>query len=313
MDVPYSSGDGELAVDADRIKGIALVLFSSALWGASGPLTKILRLHGFEITDIMSWRYFIGFLGLTAFSAALSKPPSFRIDRRRFRAALVMALCILGVNAFFTWSNFFTTVANAIALSFTAPLFAAVLAWLFLRERIQLAHQLAILLGVAGVCILVFGAYAGVAGAQTALSPNIPLGNALALLSGLLFGWYFVVARKFAQQDRDVMEGTVWQFLILAILLSPLMVLTLFKEIGGTGYLYLAAYSTLSTAAPILMLNLSGLYLRAHEISILALSEVPFSVFIGMAMVGEWPTLASWTGVILILAAGFLGARQQAS
>ncbi len=47
------------------------------------------------------------------------------------------------------------------------------------------------------------------------------------------------------------------------------MVLTLFKGIAGMGYLYLVVYSTLCTAAPILMLNLSGLFLNAHEISIL--------------------------------------------
>jgi drug/metabolite transporter (DMT)-like permease len=297
-------------VDTGRITGIALVLSAAALWGASGSLTKILRAHGFGISDILSWRYLIGFLSLAAFSRALSEPPAFRIDRLRFRTALLMALCIFGVTAAFTWSNFFTTVANAIALSFTAPLFAAVLAWIVLGERVRASHGLAIALGISGVCIFAFGTYAGVAGTPTALSPNIPLGNGLALLSGLLFGWYFVVARRFAQRDGEVLLATLWQFLILAVLLSPLMVRTLFKAIRGTGYAYLVAYSTLCTAAPILMLNLSRLFLKAHEISILALSEVPFSILIAMAALREFPSPASWAGVSLILAAGFLGARQ---
>jgi drug/metabolite transporter (DMT)-like permease len=298
-------------VDANRIKGVALVLAASALWGASGPLTKVLRVHGFDITDILSWRYLIGFLGLTAFSTVLAKPPALRISSVRFKAALVMAVCIFAVNAAFTWSNFFTTVANAIALSFTAPLFAAVLAWAFLGETIRASHQAAIGIGIAGVCILVFSAYTGDAGAPTALSPNIPLGNSLALLSGLLFGWYFVIARKFAQRDGEVMAGTIWQFLILSILLLPLMALTFSKGIAGVGYLYLVVYSTLCTAAPILMLNLSGLYLKAHETSILALSEVPFSIVIGIVMLRELPPLATWAGVAFILAAGFLAAMRQ--
>lgn len=89
-------------MDANRVKGITLVLAASVLWGASGSLTKILRLDGFDITDILSWRYVIGFLSLTAFSTVLSKPPTFRIGSARFKAALVMALCIFGVNAAFT-------------------------------------------------------------------------------------------------------------------------------------------------------------------------------------------------------------------
>lgn len=195
---------------------------AAALWGASGSLTKVLRAHGFDITDILSWRYLIGFLSLTAFSRALSRPPALRIDRTRFRTALLMALCIFGVTAAFTRSNFFTTVANAIALSFTAPLFAAVLAWIVLGERVRASHRLAILLDVSGVGTFAFSTYAGTAGTPTALSPNIPLGNGLALLSALLFGWYFVVARKFAQQDGEVLLATLRQFLILAVLLSPL-------------------------------------------------------------------------------------------
>ena len=298
-------------MDVRRIKGIALVLAASALWGASGPLTKILRMHSFSITDILAWRYFLGLLSLVAFSAFMPNPLTFRIDAAGFRAALVMAVCIFGVTAAFTWSNFFTTVANAIALSFTAPLFAAVLGWLLLRERVHASHLVAIVVGFSGVCIIAFSVHAGYVPAPTALSPNIPLGNGLALLSGFLFGWYFVIARRFAQRGGSVMAGTIWQFLILSILLSPLLVLTLFKEIAGTGYLYLAAYSSLCTAAPILLLNLSGLYLQAHEISILALAELPLSILLGMAMVQEFPPPVSWAGAALILAAGVIGAKRQ--
>jgi drug/metabolite transporter, DME family len=292
-------------VDVHRVKGVALILTASALWGASGALTKVLRLHGFGILDILSWRYLIGGISLAAFSTARFGRSSLRMDAGRFRSVLVMALCLFSVNAAFTWSNFFTTVADAIALSFTAPLFAAVLGWMFLGEKVHPWHLVALLGGFGGVCIFAFSA----ASASTSvLSPNIPLGNGLALLSGLLFGWYFVVARKSALRDSNVIGGTIWQFLILSVLLFPLMVSTLFKGIGATGYLYLLMYSTVCTAAPILMLNLSGLYLKAHEGSILALSEVPFSILLGILLVGEFPSLLTWLGVALILAAGGLGA-----
>ena len=129
------------------------------------------------------------------------------------------------------------------------------------------------------------------------------------VLCGLLYGWYFVIARKVAQRDAAVLTGTIWQFLILSGLLSPLMVRTLFRAIDGTGYLYLVVYSTLCTAGPILLLNLAGLFLPAHETSLLALSQVPFSILAGMIMVHEFPPLITWAGVVFILVAGFLGAR----
>ena len=296
---------------ADRLKGVTCVLVGAALWGASGTLTKLLKLHGFDIYDILAWRYFIGFLALTGLAAVFFEVPTFRADLRRLRPALLLALCMFGVNAAFTWSNFFTTVANAIALSFTAPLFAAVLAWALLGEKIRGSHRLAIAIGVGGVAVFAFGA-AGVSGAsQAVLSPNIPLGNMLALLSGFLFGWYFVFARKYAQRDGAVFSATIWQFLLLSVLLVPLLPLAFFKAIPINGYLILAAYAGLCTAAPILLLNLSGLYLKAHESSVLALTEIPFSILIGMITLGEYPSLLSWVGVTLILIAGGLASLKQ--
>ncbi len=296
---------------SSRTKGIALVLSASALWAATGPLTKILRLHGFGLADILSWRYPIGLVCLVTCSRLLPKPPALRIDAKRFSAALVLALSILGVNAAFTWSNFFTTVANAQALIFTAPLFASLLAWLLLRETIRATHLLAIAIGFTGVCILAFGSYLGKAGPPTPLSPNLPLGNALALIGGLLYGWYFVIARKVAQRDAAVLTSTIWQFLILSVLLSPLMVHTFSQSIDGRGYVTLAIYGTLCTAGPILLLNLAGLFLQAHETSLLALSQVPFTIFAGMILVEEFPPLITWIGAGLIVAAGFLGARKR--
>jgi len=291
---------------ADRLKGVACILVGSALWGASGALTKLLRLRGFGIIDILAWRYFIGFLALTGLAAACFGTPSLRMDRRRLRPALLLALCMFGVNATFTWSNFFTTVANAVALSFTAPLFAAVLAWAILGEAVEPLHRLAVGIGVGGVAVFAFGASPPADAAQAALSPNIPFGNLLALLGGFLFGWYFVFARRYAQRDGAVLSATLWQFLLLSVLVAPLLPLAFFKSIAPAGYLLLIAYATLSTAAPILLLNLSGLYLRAHESSVLSLTEIPFSILIGMLALGEYPSLLSWTGVTLILVAGGL-------
>ncbi len=43
-------------------------------------------------------------------------------------------------------------------------------------------------------------------------------------------------------------------------------------------------------------LVLSGLFPEAHEIGILVLSEVPFSILMGLPLLREFPSLASWVG-----------------
>jgi S-adenosylmethionine uptake transporter len=307
----HKAGRIDPGARADHLKGVTFMLVGSALWGASGTLTKLLKLHGFNIYDILAWRYFLGFLALTGLAAVAGEGSPFRTDLRGLRPALLLGLCMFGVNAAFTWSNFFTTVANAIALSFTAPLFAAILAWALLGEKTRGSHRLAIGIGVGGVAVFAFGA-AGVPGASpAALSPNVPLGNMLALLSGFLFGWYFVLARQHAQRDSAVLSATIWQFLVLSVILLPALPFALFKGISIGGYLILAAYAGLCTAAPILLLNLAGALLNAHESSLLALTEIPFAILIGMITLGEYPSPTSWAGVALILVAGGLASVRQ--
>jgi drug/metabolite transporter (DMT)-like permease len=293
---------------AGRAKGVLLVLAGSALWAASGTLTKALKQAGLDIYDVLAWRYGVGLLCLLGVSALLGRRVRLVGARRPLGAAAVLAVCIFTVNWAFTLSNFYTTVANAIALSFTAPLFTAGAAWLFLGERIRGVHQGAVVIGILGVA-----AIARSGEPPTGLSPDPALGNGLALLSGLLFGVYFAVARKFALADPDVLAGTVRQFLIVTLFLSPLLPALLHKGLSPAGWLALLAYGVLCTGIPIWMLNLAGLYLPAHQSSILALSEVPFAILIGMATLHEYPSALAWAGVLSILLAGGVAALAPAA
>lgn len=285
----------------DRAKGILLVLGGAVLWGAAGSFTKVLKQGGLTIYDVLAWRYLIGLVSLWAISAVWGRRPGSEREGARWGPAAILGIGIFGVNAAFTLSNFYTTVANAIALSFTAPLFTAALAWIVLGERVSRMHQAALAIGILGVAVI---AWSGEP--PTSLSPNIPLGNGLALLSGMLFGWYFVAARRFALADRDVVGGTTRQFLVVTLLLSPLLPSLLRAGASGSVWLALLGYGVLCTGLPILMLNLAGRFLPAHQSSILALSEVPFSVFIGMATLQEYPSAAAWAGILAILVAGAL-------
>ena len=288
-----------------KINGMLLVLLASALWGASGPFTKLLQANGADFLDILSWRYPIGLTALGIYWVTWHRGSSLVLERRAFKLTCFAALVILVVNGAFILSNFYTTVANAIALSFTAPVFAAILGWLVLGEKIRSRHQFAILLGLAGVCLL---AVHKTPAAREGIVPssNIMLGNTLALLCGATFGGYFVVARKFAMQYGEVINSTIWQFLLLTLAIAPVTVFTWWRGISGTNYLYLLVYGVFCTAAPMLLINVAGLFLKAHESSVVALSEVPFCILLGMMLVGEYPSLISWLSVALIVSAALL-------
>jgi drug/metabolite transporter (DMT)-like permease len=295
-----------MSIGRDKVKGILLVLLASMLWGGSGTLTKILKTRGSDIFDIFAWRYLFGLASLGAMRLVFQRGQSLALEGRALRMTLFSALVILTVSGTFVLSNFYT----AIALSFMAPIFAAVLGCLFLGERIKPLHQLAIAAGIAGVFVIVFQRNPA-AGAEVYLGSNLALGNILALVSGVTFGGYFVLARKFAVQHGAVATSTFWQFLFLAVLLAPVTVFTLFRGISTLNYVYLLVFGVFCTAVPLLLVNLSGLFLKAHEMSIVSLSEVPISILLGMALLNEVPSLVVWGGVMLIISAAFLVAAKE--
>jgi S-adenosylmethionine uptake transporter len=267
-------------------------------------------MRGSDIYDIFAWRYLFGLASLGVLRLVFQRGQSLALEGRALRMTLFSALVILTVSGTFILSNFYTTIANAIALSFTAPIFAAVLGCLFLGERIKPLHQLAIAAGIAGVFVIVFQRNPA-AGEGADLGSNLALGNILALVSGVTFGGYFVLARKFAVQHGEVVTSTIWQFLFLTVLLAPVTVFTLLRGISTENYVYLLVFGVFCTTVPLLLVNLSGLFLKAHEMSIVSLSEVPISILLGMALLNEVPSLVVWGGVVLIISAAFLVAAKE--
>ena len=79
-----------------------------------------------------------------------------------------------------------TKVANALVMLATAPLFAAILSRLFLKEGVRTRTWLAILTAMAGVGLIVW----------EGLGQGTFLGDALALLAALLLGAKFTIIRS---------------------------------------------------------------------------------------------------------------------
>lgn len=84
--------------------------------------------------------------------------------------------------------------AEAIGLSFVAPLFALLLAGLLLGERIRKQAIWASLAGIVGVAIILAGRFG-----QASYSQDALLGVAAVLVSTAFYGFNLILARKQAQ------------------------------------------------------------------------------------------------------------------
>lgn len=142
----------------------------------------------------------------------VGKPPSGEALRvHALRAAVVAAMA-----AFFFWGLVRMPMAEAIAISFIAPLVALYLAAVLLGERIRRTTVIASLFGIAGVVVIAAGRLGSEAGEVQSASA---LGIASVLASALLYAWNLVIQRQQALLAPPV-EVAFFQALFMGIILA---------------------------------------------------------------------------------------------
>jgi drug/metabolite transporter (DMT)-like permease len=113
----------------------------------------------------------------------------------------------------FVIANKLTASANAILLQYTAPVWACLLGWFFLREKPHWEHWAALLI-VSGGMFLVF---------RSGLAGGSLLGDCLALASGLSFAANSVIMR--AQKDGSPADIMICAHIITTAFSIPFFIM----------------------------------------------------------------------------------------
>ncbi|WP_405088251.1 EamA family transporter [Microbispora sp. NBC_01389] len=180
----------------------------------------------------------------------------------------------------------------------SGPVFTGVLSWLAGRERPSGRWALATAAAVAGCAVLVTG---GGAGGETG-GPDAA-GIGLALLGGLLYAFYAVVAARAIGGGTD--SGIVMGVLFggAAVLMLPVLVLSGPVWLARPGGLLTALYLGCATTA--LAYLLYGRGLRTTPVATaatLALAEPAVAALLGVVALREHLSAVSWAGLALLAA-----------
>ncbi|RUU67043.1 DMT family transporter [Mesorhizobium sp. M2C.T.Ca.TU.009.01.2.1] len=250
------------------------------------------------VYNTLLWRSVVATLvaGAAWSAGSRSKPALPVLGLHALRAAIVGVVLVL-----FFWGLARLPIAEAIGLSFVAPLFALFLAALLLGERIRRQAVWASLAGMAGVAIILAGQLGAASHSQDAL-----LGTAAVLVSTVFYAYNLILSRQQALLARPV-EIMLFQNLFVAIILglaAPWLAIAL----PGDLWLPLAGVALLSLAGQFLM---SWSYARAEAQYLIPTEYSAFiwAIALGWFFFGEkvaWTTLA---GAGLIVAGCLIAAR----
>ena len=243
------------------------------------------------VYNVVLWRSLLAALAAAAGWAAHSPVMP---GRRALRLHALRAVIVGIVLITFFWGLARLPLAEAIGLSFIAPLFALFLAALMLGERIRAQAIWAGVLGFAGVAVIVAGQFGAGSYSRETL-----VGTLSVLVSTLFYALNLILTRKQAQIARPI-EIMFFQNLAL-LLLMGLAAPWLASLLPRQYWLPLAGVTVLSLTGQYLM---SWSYARAEAQYLINTEYTAFiwAILLGWFFFGEavsWQTLAG-AGLIII-------------
>ncbi|TKB19744.1 MAG: DMT family transporter [Mesorhizobium sp.] len=289
---------------------------TSSLTGAVSPMIPVLvcalaifLLSGMDaamksvviavgVYNTVLWRSMVATLiAGAAWSAGPRSKPTLPVLGLHALRAAVVGIILLS----FFWGLARLPLAEAIGLSFVAPLVALLLAALLLGERIRRQAVWASLAGIAGVAIILAGQFGAASHSQDAL-----FGTAAVLVSTVFYAYNLILSRQQALLAKPV-EIMLFQNLCVAIILglaAPWLAVALPKDLWP----HLVGVAVLSLAGQFLM---SWSYARAEAQYLIPTEYSAFiwAIALGWFFFGEevaWTTLA---GACLIVAGCLIAAR----
>lgn len=279
------------------VPALLVACLGIVLYSVMDGLMKQLSL-GIGAYSALVWRLAAGGV-LTALPYAASRPmlPSRPVLWVHFARAVVVAIMAV---AFF-WGIARIPMAEAVGLSFIAPLIALGLAALFLHERVGGRAVVASLLGLVGVGVILGGRMGRAAGAEA-----LP-GAGAVLASAVFYAVNLVMARHQAQLARPL-EIAFFQNLFVLIVLLPFAPFALALPVASQVPAVLGA-AVLGVAS---LLLLSWANARAEAQVLVSVEYTAFvsSALTGWYMFGERLSWAMIGGTVLIVTGCVLAARR---
>jgi drug/metabolite transporter (DMT)-like permease len=267
--------------------GLLLVAGAGLVWSTGGLLFRLIHADVMTILDGRAWA--AGFFLLALLTLRTRGRPLGALLRLGWPGLLV-AVFFAGDAACYIGGLHYTSVAHVVVIMSLTPLFAAMAAWLALREAVRPSVWIAMLVALAGIAVMASGN----------LASGAWRGDLLALGVPSLFAVVTVITRW--HPEVDLLSAVCLAALVSGAVLLPfaplgpaeprdwaLMALLGVIEFGGGLLLYLAGAKRIPSA-------------EAALVSLLETVLAPLWVWLAVAENPGWHAVAGGAIVLAALA-----------
>ena len=235
--------------------------------------------------------FFRNFFGLIVFVPLVMRSGVGFLRTQRFRLHGLRAILNVISMFMFFYALSMTPLARVTALSFTAPIFAAVLSVVVLGERFRLRRWSAIAAGFAGTMVI--------------LRPGmieIDAGSVLVVVSAALWGLTLIIIKVLGRTESSMTITGYMNLLLSAISLVPAIYVWQTPQPLAWGFLL--AVGVLGTLGQIALTE----SLRQADTTVVLpfdFLKLVWAAVLGYLFFAELPDALTWVGAAIVFASGF--------
>jgi len=287
-------------------KGVKYMLIASFTFAIMGAFAKLAS----ESMSSLEVVFFRNIAGVLIVGAAILKRPMQHVGGKP------LLLFFRGFMGFVALLAFFYNIAHislgdAMTYSKTSPIFTAIFAWLFLKEKLSIKAWAAVFVGFVGIVFITQPSGFGFSKYDW-----------LGIFSGVGAALAYTSVRELKQfyDTRAIVLsfmgvgtiGPVLLFLISPYVHAPELDFMLGKFVmpHGIVWFYVIAMGLFATLSQVLMTKAYG-ETKAGIVGAVSYTNILFSILVGLMLGDTLPSLMTSLGIILIVFAGIMVARDK--
>jgi drug/metabolite transporter (DMT)-like permease len=265
-------------------KGQVAITLAAIAWSTAGIAQR--QLDAAPATQVAGRAAFAA-LALFALVVVTERSGTRRAFAGMGRWGLAMTVFVALSSGVFLLSLSYTTVANVLFMQAAAPMLAALLGWVFLRERIDGRTWVSLLLAGAGVVLMAAGSIS--AGAAAILLPLVMTASFAAVI---------VIARH--RRADSMMPATCASQVLVVVACLPFVNL---GSIGGGDWAVLAALGVGQMGLGLALLTVGARLIPPAQVAVISLLEIVLGPLWVWLAYEERPSTATLLGGAVVVAA----------
>jgi drug/metabolite transporter (DMT)-like permease len=277
-------------------KGSLFIILAMSIFGLYGIFIRSINLPSFVIV-------FYNFLFAAIIMSAYFLVKDKSIFKFKNYFWLLMALSVFAMlnNLFFFKSFQLTTISNAVLTHYTAPIFVAIFAPLFLKEKLEKITLVALLISIVGLILILSNNFS--------FNDTNFLGIIYGTASGLMYGFVIIILKHLSGK-LSIYTINIYMAFIAAAILTPFIITSRVTINTSTWFMLLLIALIFGITATLLHIN-GVKRVKSQHAGVLAYSE-PFTAPIyAFLFFSEIPTFNTIIGGSLVIFSGYLIIRDQ--